>query len=223
MKYPLRKSTKWDGEWLARHLNASLRPEARKRVLRLIECFRELQRVQATLHPYQWGGTKWCYWLEDKRVAPLWKEANRLLARYRFYWQVPVMFALNNETPPLQVEAQRVRHPARPTKPVGVNLQKLQTSETTAVAKILRLAEWDALGLLRQCPDCRDWYLAHREDQTYCSLACNKRAYKRRNSEKNREAVRRHRQRKKDEKKKLGKITVYKKEGGGYHDERQRP
>lgn len=202
MNYPLLKSQKWGGEWLARYLNADIRPEARKRVLRLIVCLDALQKerkaiVSAKRHIQNWGGgIKFCYWFQDKKVAPLFKEANRLLSRYHFYWQLPLSFHFlpDGKASPMQAEAQRVRSD-RPNKLAGINLQKLQTSETTAATNILRLVEADALGFLRRCLGCGNWYMAHRDDQAYCGFACGKQAYKRRNAEKNREYVRKSRRR----------------------------
>jgi len=100
----------------------------------------------------------------------------------------------------MQVEVQTVRskaHDARPVKPVGINLQKLQTSETTAVTKILRLMEAEKLEFLRRCLGCEIWYMAWRKDQGSCGLTpCEKRAAKQRNPpdpKKNREYVRKSR------------------------------
>jgi hypothetical protein len=208
VNYPL--LAKWAGEWLARYLNANIRPAARNRVLRLIECLRELQKermlvVREKRHIQAWGGgIKFCNWTSDKRVAPLFKEANHLLSRYHFFWQLPFFFKVlpDGKASPMQAEPQggwSTRPQNRPQRPVGIDLQKLQTSETTAVTNILRVMEAEKLERLRQCLGCGNWYMAWRDDQGSCGLApCEKRAAKLRNPPdpaKNREYVRKNRKR----------------------------
>jgi hypothetical protein len=100
------------------------------------------------------------------------REIDLLLKRYRLRWSIEsVVFAG-------QGQDRVIRFPL-----VGAHGSN---AEILMVQQLLRLTELQALDRVRECADCRKWFMARRRDQNFCQVGCRRRKDRR---QQNKEAL----------------------------------
>jgi hypothetical protein len=155
-------------------LNKKTALSARRRVLRLRDYLLRLQeqldriidnpedyvRAVATYskRPDKIAPAWYCAWGSNKKVALQLRETNRLLARYAYRRNLPLIFPVTQgELPTIQAEVQA---------------DKTGREEALAVDMLLSLAGWSALDWVRQCLNCQRWFVKSRSDRQFCSDQC---------------------------------------------------
>lgn len=192
METPLRESLLAHSQTLVSFLNAAANTPVGERVERLHAHFVNLQdlldaMVKAEKHMLAAGAgdppnVRWRVWSADKKIRPVLESTNRLLARYRFVPRLPPVLS----GPAVAAESEGMRRERKYGDVIPI-------SETKAVALLVGLAEWRALGFLRRCANCREWFVARRGIDRYCKLACSKQAYRQRHGEEYNEYMRKYR------------------------------
>ena len=160
------------GEILAQFLNVADGLAKQKRVLDLLERYRNLQHLLPAvvagrpLGRVQGGPSAGAliYDLrENKKAARLVMQINRLLARYRFLRAVPITLLVGAD------EAARIETETFPVRIVPFS--KFERGSTIeehgAVEKVIELADAGELDRLRKCAFCSKWFMATRTDRIY--------------------------------------------------------
>jgi hypothetical protein len=173
------------GEMLARFLNEADRPQ-KQRALDLLKRCRDLAEALPKLscRPIRQGADSPAYDTyvldSERRAKRLRTEINRQLARYRFRRVVePVVFAEPGATPSIPVGTQNCDRPRLPKRP-----RRATTDEAGAVDMLLGLAEAGSLDRVRECPYCKQWFMARRKNQDHCKTEHSRENYYEQNKSK---------------------------------------
>jgi hypothetical protein len=194
---PLRESLLARSQVLTAFLNAAANTPGAKRVEVLHAHFVKLQElldamVGAKKHVLpgspELPNIHWHVWTADQKIRPVLESTNRLLARYRFVHQLPPM--LNSPTMARPAVAAATEPAHRSERKYGT---AIPIAETKAVALLVELAGWRALGFLRRCDNCREWFVPRRGIDRFCKRACNKSAYRERHRDEYNAYMSRHR------------------------------
>jgi hypothetical protein len=177
----LRTRMLFQGDRLAQFFNNASEQAGRGRILQLREYCLRLQKrldeiiragrhINATPSGSDEPPTLWCVWGVDKEVGLLMRETDQLLARYSYSYRRSIRWALplTAEGPPtVSAELRPIQHRKR----LKVSIRRV-ISEGEAAELLLNLAEWGSMQRLLQCPNCRNWFMAGRTDQRFCSAKC---------------------------------------------------
>jgi hypothetical protein len=166
IKAPLRCAMLARGERLAEFLNCGSVDAAEELLAELVKLQRLLDRtmekgqyiVRQPVFPEDADRKTglWCWWASDKKVAALLPKVNGKLVRYG--WKVEWMVELTRQGPP--------------TVPLLL-ARPLRLGSKRSLGLLLRdCLEDRALGRVRSCMHCRQWFVAVREDQSNCSKRC---------------------------------------------------
>lgn len=160
------------GEIVAQFLNVAEGLAKQKRVIDLLERYRDLQNLLPAvvagrpLGRVQGGpssGALAYHLRENKRADRLVKQINRLLARYRFRRAVTSVILVGADN------AARIETATYPVRLVPFS--KFERGSTIeehgAVELVIELATAGELDRLRQCAYCSKWLMASRTDRVY--------------------------------------------------------
>jgi hypothetical protein len=180
------------GGLVAEYLNA-VDPKRRRRMLALVEPIQRLTELLPEImqgRPFVSlaGGRKflWYKLTSNPKASLLLRRINRQLAPYVFRRQLPTSFFVYEDEPPALWTNQSRPELKPPTSRKGAieGRYGIPLSDEYVVTLVLEVAEAAALNRIRQCPNCHQWFMAHRSDQEFCKGECSRESYYEANKQK---------------------------------------